>query len=68
MNDDPLLRAGERVVFSTSEDPSGGSHSIVGHNYGDMGVDTRRQEDSIVARLLDGRREYVPYGAAKRGP
>jgi hypothetical protein len=67
VNDDPLLRAGERVVFSTSEDPSGGTHSIVGHNYGDMRVDTRRQEESIVARLLDGRREYVPYGVAKRG-
>ena len=67
VNDDPLLEPGERAVFSTTEyPPPEDTHAIVGSNYGDMRVETRAQEDRIIARLWDDKREYVPFRPAER--
>lgn len=67
INDDPLLKPGERAVFSTTEyPPPDDTHAIVGSNYGDVRVETRAQEDRIIARLRDDKREYVPFGPARR--
>ena len=67
VNDDPLLKPGERAVFSTTEyPPPDDTHAIVGSNYGDMRVETRAQEDRIIARLRDDKREYVPFGTPER--
>ncbi len=67
INEDPLLKPGERAIFSTGEYSSpADTHYIVGSKYGDMRVETRAQEKSIIARLRDDRKEFVPYRLAKR--
>jgi hypothetical protein len=68
VNNDPLLKPGQEVVFSTRKQSPDGPHLIAGSNYGDIRVETEEEKAEVIAKLQNGEKELVPYDRPNEGP
>lgn len=51
MEDDPLLKPRQEVMFFTRRDEQNGWHQIVAPGYGDVRIESKRQREDLVRRF-----------------
>ena len=55
INNNPLLRPGQRALFTTTEDSPGGSHSLVIDRFSSVRLETEAEETRVVAKFQQAR-------------
>jgi hypothetical protein len=68
VNNDPLLKPGQEVVFSTRKQSPDGPHLIVGSNYGDVRVGTDEEKVEVIGKLKNDEKELVPFDRPNEDP
>ena len=51
INNNPLLKPGQRALFTTTEDSPGGSHSLVIDRFSSVRLETEAEETRVVAKF-----------------
>jgi len=66
---DPLLRPGERVMFTTTnrlgDDPSEDTQIISAPPFGDVRIEYSRKKDKLVTRFKEAKKDQIPLESSK---
>ena len=69
LNEDPLLRSGQTVLFTTRFDEKEGRHQITTSNYGDVRIGGAEERARVVERFETARKNQVdPLSQIQAGP
>jgi hypothetical protein len=65
INNNPLLVPGQEVLFTTSEDSPGGTHSLASHTYSSVRFETASEKARVVAKFQEAKKRAASIRSSR---
>jgi hypothetical protein len=65
INNNPLLVPGQEVLFTTSEDSPGGTHSLASHTYSSVRLETASEKARVVAKFQEAKKRAASIRSSR---